>query len=288
MGRPVVARAHRSGRQDQRTPRGRVRQGAAGAGHLAFARRHARAARLRTHARLPAHAQARGRRRRTGHHARARRRRAARLLPEPQRRAGRRPRRVLRGAFHRPWQACGDPMRPRFARQLHRVLDARLFGAAPQPEAHRGGAGPVPGRRRGRAAACLFAPAVRRSGLCGPGHLRVHGDRCGQGVLPGGEPAPAGRAYGERGGERTRFGSRTIADCRRRQGLTGTDRARPQFRTAHHQRGPEDEPDPQLRHARTRAVASGTRRAGGFRRSRRRHDLAEVRLDDGQAHRDRT
>ena len=38
-------------------------------------------------------------------------------------------------------------MRPRFARQLHRVLDARLFGAAPQPEAHRGGAGPVPGRR---------------------------------------------------------------------------------------------------------------------------------------------
>ncbi len=25
---------------------------------------------------------------------------------------------------------CGDPMRPRFARQLHRVLDARLFGAS--------------------------------------------------------------------------------------------------------------------------------------------------------------
>ncbi len=63
--------------------------------------------------------------------------------------------------------------------------------------------------------------------------------------------------------------------------------ARPQLRTAHHQRRPGHQPDPRLRHLGEDPVAGRPRRAHRYRCGTGRHHLPEVRFDDGQGHRHR-
>ena len=75
---------------------------------------------------------------------------------------------------------CGRDAHGEFTVLLH----TRLLRAAAQPEAHRRGARPVPGPGGRRAAARLLVPSVRGGAVRGARHVRVHGDRHGQGVFP--------------------------------------------------------------------------------------------------------
>ena len=119
------------------------------------------------------------------------------------------------------------------ARQRRASLRARLLGAAPPPEGDRGGAGAGPAGRDARSAwarrrsrprrpSAIAAPArsssspTRRSGLT-PRRLLLHGD----------EHAAAGRASGDRGGDRARPGRMAAAGRGRRAAAAppGRDRA---------------------------------------------------------------
>jgi acetyl-CoA/propionyl-CoA carboxylase biotin carboxyl carrier protein len=136
-------------------------------------------------------------------------------------------------------QARGDPVRPRFARQLHRVLDARLLGAAPQPEAHRGGAGARSWATTWSSSCSLFAPAVRRrSDYMGLGTCEFMVTDAGKVYFLEVNP----RLQVEHTVSEEVSGLDLVREQLRSPPAASSPeptRARPQLRTAHHQRGPE-------------------------------------------------
>ena len=209
-------RAH--GREDLRPARGGGGRGAGGAGHPRAARRRgARAARGGAH-RLPGDAEGRGGRRRQGHAPGARRRRRCRPrspAPAPRRRApsattaSTSRRRSLQPAPRR------DPGAGRRPRQRRAPVRARVLDPAPAPEGHRGEPLAAPDARAARAdgRARRGARAPRR--LRQRRHARVPGRRGPRALLPRDEHPPAGRAPGDRDGDRPRPGA--AADPRRRR-----------------------------------------------------------------------
>ena len=90
----------------------------------------------------------------------------------------------------------------------------------------------------------LLPPTVRSGRLRRPWHLRIHGDRARQSVLPGSQSAPAGGAHRHRGGQRPRPGARAARPSPAGGELT---REPPELRghglePRHHQRGPGHQP----------------------------------------------
>ena len=231
------------------------------------------------------------RRRRQGHARRARRRRARRGDPRRARRGGERLRR--RPADARALSRAAAPHRGaglrRRARRLRAPVRARMLGAAPLPEDHRGIALALHRRgdargddRRGRARG-----AGRRLRECR--HDRVHRRRRRALLFHGDEHAPAGRASGDRTGHRPR--SRRMAAARRvgraAAARAGRDPpAGPCHRGAHLQRGSAPRlPALGRAHPALRASARGRGLARRHRHRRRRRDQRPLRPDDREGHR---
>ncbi len=117
--------------------------------------------------------------------------------------------RLMRNARHIEIQVLGDGRRREPGR-------ARVHAAAALPEA--GGDRAQPFALRGAARASHAGRAAHGAGrgLPGPGHLRIPGRRAFDRAalrLHRGQPAPAGRAHGDRGGDRA--GPGATADRRR-------------------------------------------------------------------------
>ena len=158
--------------------------------------------------RLSGHDQGFGRRRRQGDADRRERRRGARRLSLGRERGEielcRRP--DLHREIHRGAAAHRDPGARRHSRQHRPSRRARMLDPAPPPEGHRGGAEPVSrprnpgsdGRAGGRAGASRRLSLGR--------HRRVHRRPAAQFLFPRDEHAAAGRAPGDRAGDRARSG----------------------------------------------------------------------------------
>ena len=134
-----------------------------------------------------------------------------------------RPRRGLRRALPHVAAPRRGADRRRPARQRRVGLDPRLLGAAPPPEADRGGAGARAARRRRGGDGRGRGQGGQGGRLLQRRHGRVHlpGRRV---LLPRDEHPPAGRAPGHRGDHRHR--PRRVADPRRLRRAAADDAGR--------------------------------------------------------------
>ena len=159
-----------------------------------------------------------GRRRRQGHARRARRgrfRRARSPARGARRRRLRRRPRAARALPRTPAPYRGAGLR-RQPRQRRASARARLLGPAPPPEGDRGSAG---ARSDAGARAAMHEAAVaaaRAVGYVGAGTVEFIVARDGDLLLHGNEHAAAGRAPGDRDGDRPRSGRMAVARRRRR------------------------------------------------------------------------
>ena len=161
---------------------------------------------------------------------------------------------------------------------------ARVHAAAPSPEGDRGGAERRPAASLARASAGRCGEARRRRELPRPGHGRVRRGG-GRAPLPRGQPAPAGRAPGDRGGDGARPGRVATAHRRHRPAAADAGRRalrRPRLRGAAVRRRCRSRLPADHRAAGPRRFLArgGAHRVG---RGERRRDLAVLRLDDRQA-----
>ena len=179
-------------------------------------------------------------------------------------RHGVRPRRVLRRALPRPPAPRRDPVPGRPARQRRRRLHPRLLAAAPQPEARRGGPGPLHHRRAAHRAAAGLQGDPARGRLRRRRHLRVPRRPPGRHLLPRGQHPPAGRAPGVRGGHRHRPRARAVPHRRRRVARLPRPRAaRPLHRVPDQRRGCRPRLPARPRHRHDHARPPGPRASAG-------------------------
>ncbi len=216
LHRAAACGHRRPGRQGGLQGAGREGRGAGRARDDRTGRRSEGGASSRPGNRLPAPAQAGRGRRRQGHAHRELRRRsfgqcdAARPRGDAQ---GLRRRPGVRGEVHPGRPAHRNPGHGRPARQRDPPGRARVLGAAPLPEGDRGvpfrGGRPRAAPPHGR----VRLPPGGRRGLRQRRDGGIHPGPGGQLLLPGDEHAPAGRAPGDRNGDRP--GPRGAAAARR-------------------------------------------------------------------------
>ncbi len=233
-----------------------------------------RGRRLRARARAAGGDQGRVRRRRARPEGRAHPRGDPRAVRVRGARGGHRvrARRVLRRTLPRPPAARGDPVPGRHPRHRRRRLHPRLLPAAPQPEARRGGPGPVPHRGAAHRAGARVQGDPDRRRVRRRRHLRVPHRPRRLHLLPRGQHPPAGRAPRLRGGHRHRPGARAAAHRRRPPPrLRRPGPARPLHRVPHQRRGPRPRVPARPRHRDRDDRPHRSRGALGRRHRRRRH-----------------
>ena len=218
LDRPAAGRDRGARRQGAGAAHRQAGRRAAGAGHRRPGQRRRRGGRVRGRVRAADRDQGRLRRRRPRPEGGQDHRRDRQPVRVGGARGGRRlrPRRVLRGALPGPAAARGDAVPGRRARQRRDRLHQGLLAAATAPEAGRGGAGSVPDRRAGQAAARRLRGHPARGRLRRRRDLRVPHRPGRHDLVPRGQHPAAGRAPGHRGGQRHRPGPRDVPDRRRR------------------------------------------------------------------------